>query len=147
MSIFFFFLLSIDFFFKNCFALKCDEWGYWDVCCTCGKPLEDGFHYYNHYDGEDHDDIGLIVVTIGNKVYSPISLKSQWDNRRVGTAIMKTELERYFFKVVPSLVLVSLPSGSILSSILYKIFPILRCTSIEGISTSIRLSISCVNSG
>lgn len=35
------------------------EWGYWDVCCDCGKPLEDGFHYYNHYDGEDHDDIDL----------------------------------------------------------------------------------------
>ena len=36
-----------------------EEWGYWDVCCVCGKPLEDGFHYYNHYDGEDHDDIDL----------------------------------------------------------------------------------------
>lgn len=36
-----------------------EEWGYWDVCCRCGKPLEDGFHYYNHYDGEDHDDIDL----------------------------------------------------------------------------------------
>ena len=36
-----------------------DEWGYWDVCCDCGKPLEDGVHYYNHYDGEDHDDIDL----------------------------------------------------------------------------------------
>lgn len=36
-----------------------DEWGCWDVCCDCGKPLEDGFHYYNHYDGEDHDDIDL----------------------------------------------------------------------------------------
>ncbi len=36
-----------------------EEWGYWDVCCDCGKPLEDGFHYYNHYDGEDHDDIDL----------------------------------------------------------------------------------------
>lgn len=36
-----------------------DEWGYWDVCCDCDKPLEDGFHYYNHYDGEDHDDIDL----------------------------------------------------------------------------------------
>lgn len=35
------------------------EWGYWDVCCDCNKPLEDGFHYYNHYDGEDHDDIDL----------------------------------------------------------------------------------------
>jgi hypothetical protein len=35
------------------------EWGYYDVCCGCGKPLEDGFHYYNHYDGEDHDDIDI----------------------------------------------------------------------------------------
>lgn len=35
------------------------EWGYWDVCCDCGKPFEDGFHYYNHYDGEDHDEIDL----------------------------------------------------------------------------------------
>ena len=33
-----------------------EEWGYWDVCCKCRKPLEDGFHYYNYYDGEDHDD-------------------------------------------------------------------------------------------
>ncbi len=36
-----------------------DEFGYWDICCECGKPLEDGFHYYNHYDGEDHDDIDI----------------------------------------------------------------------------------------
>ncbi len=34
-----------------------DEFGYWDVCCDCGKPIEDGFHYYNHFDGEDHDDM------------------------------------------------------------------------------------------
>lgn len=34
-----------------------NEWGYWYVCCNCGKKIEDGFHYYNHYDGEDHDDI------------------------------------------------------------------------------------------
>jgi len=34
-----------------------DEFGYWDVCCECECKLEDGFHYYNHYDGEDHDDI------------------------------------------------------------------------------------------
>ncbi len=34
-----------------------EEHGYWDICCDCGKPIEDGFHYYNHYDGEDHDDI------------------------------------------------------------------------------------------
>lgn len=36
-----------------------EEYGYWDVCCDCGKPLEDGAHYYNNYDGEDHDDIEL----------------------------------------------------------------------------------------
>lgn len=35
------------------------DWGYWDVCISCDKKLEDGFHYYNHYDGEDHDDISL----------------------------------------------------------------------------------------
>ncbi|WP_308698350.1 hypothetical protein [uncultured Thomasclavelia sp.] len=34
-----------------------DDLGYWDVCCECGKRLEDGRHYYNHYDDEDHDDI------------------------------------------------------------------------------------------
>lgn len=46
---------------KNCTSLtsQIDEFGYWDVCCDCGKPLEDGFHYYNHYDGEDHDDADL----------------------------------------------------------------------------------------
>lgn len=33
------------------------EWGYWDICCNCGKRIKDGFHYYNHYDGEDHCDI------------------------------------------------------------------------------------------
>ena len=35
------------------------DFGYWDVCCQCGKRIEDGFHYYNHYDGEDHDDIDI----------------------------------------------------------------------------------------
>lgn len=46
---------------KNCTTITSvvGEWGYWDVCCTCGKPLEGGFHYYNHYDGEDHDDPDL----------------------------------------------------------------------------------------
>ena len=34
-----------------------EEFGYWDVCCDCHKPIEDGFHYYHHYDGEDQDDI------------------------------------------------------------------------------------------
>jgi hypothetical protein len=33
------------------------EFGYWDTCCVCGKHLENGFHYYNHYDDEDHDDM------------------------------------------------------------------------------------------
>lgn len=35
------------------------DFGYWDVCLTCDKKIEDGFHYYNHYDGEDHDDSDL----------------------------------------------------------------------------------------
>ena len=51
-----------DFFlFIHCSAItsQMEEFGYWDVCCDCGKPLEDGFHYFNHYDGEDHDDIDL----------------------------------------------------------------------------------------
>lgn len=30
-----------------------DTYGYWEVCCSCGKPIEDGFHFYNHVDGED----------------------------------------------------------------------------------------------
>lgn len=32
-----------------------DDFGYWDVCTACGKRLEDGHHFYNHYDGEDHE--------------------------------------------------------------------------------------------
>ena len=36
-----------------------DFWGYWEICNVCGKKIEDGFHYENHYDGEDHDDIDL----------------------------------------------------------------------------------------
>lgn len=36
------------------------EFGYWDICCNCRKPLENGYHYYNHYDGEDHDDINVL---------------------------------------------------------------------------------------
>ena len=36
-----------------------EELGYWDICCDCHKPIENGFHYYNHYDGEDHIDIDL----------------------------------------------------------------------------------------
>ena len=32
-----------------------DDFGYWDVCVICKKKIEDGYHYYNHYDGEDHE--------------------------------------------------------------------------------------------
>ena len=32
------------------------EFGHWDTSCICGKHLEDGFHYYGRYDGEDQDD-------------------------------------------------------------------------------------------
>lgn len=39
-----------------------EEFGYWDVCCNCGKPLEDGFHYFNHYDSEDHDEADLYFL-------------------------------------------------------------------------------------
>ena len=28
--------------------------GFWAICCACGKRIEDSFEYYNHYDGEDH---------------------------------------------------------------------------------------------
>ena len=33
-----------------------EDTGYWLICCDCGKPIEDGFHYYNHFDGEDHEE-------------------------------------------------------------------------------------------
>lgn len=36
-----------------------DEFGYWYMCNTCNKKVEDGFHYYNHFEGEDHDDIDI----------------------------------------------------------------------------------------
>lgn len=31
-----------------------NDFGYRLVCCQCGKPIEDSFEYFNHYDGEDH---------------------------------------------------------------------------------------------
>ena len=34
-----------------------DDFGYWVVCTKCRRKLEGGHHYYNHYDGEDHEDI------------------------------------------------------------------------------------------
>ena len=36
--------------------VEIEEFGYRDICSTCNLPIEDGFHYYNHYDGEDHID-------------------------------------------------------------------------------------------
>ena len=35
------------------------DFGYWYVCSRCNKRIEDGFHYYNHFEGEDHDDIDI----------------------------------------------------------------------------------------
>lgn len=32
-----------------------DDFGYWDVCANCGKRKQNGHHFYNHYDGEDHE--------------------------------------------------------------------------------------------
>ena len=37
-----------------------DDFGYWYVCTKCGKKIEDDYHYYDHDDGEDHDDINFI---------------------------------------------------------------------------------------
>mgnify|MGYP002562591201 FL=1 len=44
---------------RQSITIETKEFGYWYICTACGKPLEDGFHYYNHYDGEDHDDLDL----------------------------------------------------------------------------------------
>lgn len=32
-----------------------DDFGYWDVCTKCGKRIYDGYHFYDHYDGVDHE--------------------------------------------------------------------------------------------
>lgn len=31
-----------------------NSFGYQEYCEKCGKKIEFGWHYYNHYDGEDH---------------------------------------------------------------------------------------------
>ncbi len=36
-----------------------NDFGYWLVCSRCNKKIENEFYYYNHYDGEDHDDADL----------------------------------------------------------------------------------------
>lgn len=33
-----------------------DDLMWWEECGGCAKPIEDSYHYFNHYDGEDHDD-------------------------------------------------------------------------------------------
>ena len=45
---------------SNMYAGFEDDWGYWDTCAKCNKRIEGGYHYYNHFDGEDHDDIDLL---------------------------------------------------------------------------------------
>ena len=35
------------------------EFGYYYRCSKCNKRIDDEIHYYNHYDGEDHDDVDL----------------------------------------------------------------------------------------
>lgn len=43
----------------TCSDTKSSSLGYWDICANCNKKIEDEFHYYNHYDGQDHDDINI----------------------------------------------------------------------------------------
>ncbi|MBW9159460.1 hypothetical protein [Clostridium tagluense] len=31
-----------------------DDWGHWDMCVDCNKPIEGTYEFFNHYDGEDH---------------------------------------------------------------------------------------------
>lgn len=33
------------------------EFGYFERCTNCNKKIDGELHYYNHYDGEDHDYI------------------------------------------------------------------------------------------
>jgi len=33
-----------------------DDWYEYDICCNCGKIIEDSIRPLNHYDGEDHVD-------------------------------------------------------------------------------------------
>ena len=36
-----------------------NDWYEYDVCCNCGKIIEDSFRSLNHYDGEDHVDYDI----------------------------------------------------------------------------------------
>ena len=33
-----------------------NEFSHWEVCCKCDKEIEGTRKYFNHYDGEDHDE-------------------------------------------------------------------------------------------
>jgi len=33
-----------------------NDFAFWNVCDDCGKPIEDTYLYFNHYDGEYHCD-------------------------------------------------------------------------------------------
>lgn len=41
---------------KHCVTItsELETLGYWDVCCTCNKPLEYGFHYYTEEDCDEY---------------------------------------------------------------------------------------------
>ena len=41
-----------------------DDFGYWDVCIDCGRKVEDGCHFYNHYDGQDYEEFMVPNVDI-----------------------------------------------------------------------------------
>lgn len=40
-------------------STQMDDFGYWEVCNICGKPIEESYVYFNHYDGEDQDYDGI----------------------------------------------------------------------------------------
>lgn len=31
-----------------------DDFGYWDICNRCRKPIEDSYEYFNSCEGEDY---------------------------------------------------------------------------------------------
>lgn len=45
-----------------------DGFGYWDVCCKCGKKLENGYHGYKHYDGMGPQPRYIVLVKNNNYI-------------------------------------------------------------------------------
>lgn len=39
-----------------------DGFGYWDVCCKCGKKLENGYHCYKHYNDVEPQPRYIVLV-------------------------------------------------------------------------------------